>query len=291
MRFRLPGWDHFTGKKRDTETQNDYFGARYYASAMGRFTSPDWDDEPSAVPFADFTNPQTLNLYSYSSNNPLTNMDPDGHDCVNASNAANGSILVQSTNDSSACLSGFTYVNGTVDPSSVTYNGETGDVNFNISNYADGSGISGAVDIGAPASFNDSLMYNTFGPPSASTWNNASGAVKAMGEALLTGASVVAPELLLEDTGLLSLGLEAQAPDVVFGTDAESAVHAMRHVIDEGLNPEDVQGAIKSDIGNGGNLQSGSNTRYIEVDGKTLRYNAYKLPDGTINVGKIVVER
>jgi len=57
------------------------------------------------------------------------------------------------------------------------------------------------------------------------------------------------------------------------------------------LNPEDVQGAIKSDIGNGGNLQSGSNTRYIEVDGKTLRYNAYKLPDGTINVGKIVVER
>jgi RHS repeat-associated protein len=26
-----------TGKERDTESGNDYFGARYYASSMGRF--------------------------------------------------------------------------------------------------------------------------------------------------------------------------------------------------------------------------------------------------------------
>ena len=31
-----------TGKERDTESGNDYFGARYYASSMGRFLSPDW---------------------------------------------------------------------------------------------------------------------------------------------------------------------------------------------------------------------------------------------------------
>ncbi len=30
----------FTGKERDTESKNDYFGARYYASSMGRFSSP-----------------------------------------------------------------------------------------------------------------------------------------------------------------------------------------------------------------------------------------------------------
>jgi len=30
-----------TGKERDTESGNDYFGARYYASSMGRFVSPD----------------------------------------------------------------------------------------------------------------------------------------------------------------------------------------------------------------------------------------------------------
>jgi len=32
---------YFTGKERDTETGNDYFGARYYGSSMGRFMSPD----------------------------------------------------------------------------------------------------------------------------------------------------------------------------------------------------------------------------------------------------------
>jgi RHS repeat-associated protein len=31
----------FTGKERDGETGLDYFGARYYASAQGRFTSAD----------------------------------------------------------------------------------------------------------------------------------------------------------------------------------------------------------------------------------------------------------
>ena len=30
-----------TGKERDTESGNDYFGARYYASTMGRWISPD----------------------------------------------------------------------------------------------------------------------------------------------------------------------------------------------------------------------------------------------------------
>jgi len=31
---------HSTGKERDTESGNDYFGARYYAGSMGRFMSP-----------------------------------------------------------------------------------------------------------------------------------------------------------------------------------------------------------------------------------------------------------
>jgi RHS repeat-associated protein len=36
----------FTGKERDTESGLDYFGARYYASTMGRWLSPDWADKP-----------------------------------------------------------------------------------------------------------------------------------------------------------------------------------------------------------------------------------------------------
>jgi len=52
---------HFTGKERDTESGNGYFGARYYVSSMGRFLSPD----PSGLTYADITNPQSFNLYSY----------------------------------------------------------------------------------------------------------------------------------------------------------------------------------------------------------------------------------
>jgi RHS repeat-associated protein len=66
-----------TGKERDAESGNDYFGARYYASSMGRFMSPD----PSGLMYADPTNPQSLNLYSYVLNNPLKYLDPDGLSC------------------------------------------------------------------------------------------------------------------------------------------------------------------------------------------------------------------
>lgn len=73
----------FTGKERDSESGNDYFEARYYASNMGRFLSPDWASNPQAVPYASYINPQTLNLYSYMRNNPLGGFDPDGHDSLN----------------------------------------------------------------------------------------------------------------------------------------------------------------------------------------------------------------
>jgi RHS repeat-associated protein len=69
----------FTGKERDPESGLDNFGARYYASNLGRFMSPDWDAKPATVPYASFGDPQTLNLYSYVENAPLNKVDADGH--------------------------------------------------------------------------------------------------------------------------------------------------------------------------------------------------------------------
>lgn len=71
----------FTGKERDTETGLDYFGARYYGNWTGRFLTPDWAAKPITVPYANFGNPQSLNLYSNTKNNPTTFGDPDGHQC------------------------------------------------------------------------------------------------------------------------------------------------------------------------------------------------------------------
>lgn len=71
---------HFTGKEHDWETNLENFGARYDASSMGRFMTPDWSDGLDPVPNADLADPQTLNLYAYVADNPTTDTDPDGHD-------------------------------------------------------------------------------------------------------------------------------------------------------------------------------------------------------------------
>jgi RHS repeat-associated protein len=70
----------FGGKEQDTETGNDYFGARYYGSNTGRWMIPDWAAKATAVPYADFGDPQTLNLYAYVRNNPVAGVDADGHE-------------------------------------------------------------------------------------------------------------------------------------------------------------------------------------------------------------------
>src|SRR5208282_6082023 len=74
----------FTQKERDTETGNDYFGARYYASSMGRFMSPDDGIDQ------DFNDPQSWNLYSYVRNNPLGSVDADGRQVTVCTNVTNG---------------------------------------------------------------------------------------------------------------------------------------------------------------------------------------------------------
>jgi len=42
--------------------------------------SPDWSDRPEPVPYADLTNPQSLNLYTLSHGNPETFADLNGHE-------------------------------------------------------------------------------------------------------------------------------------------------------------------------------------------------------------------
>ncbi len=65
----------FTGKERDAETGLDYFEARYFSGAQGRFTSPD-----PLLASGRAQDPQSWNRYAYGRNNPLRFVDPTGLD-------------------------------------------------------------------------------------------------------------------------------------------------------------------------------------------------------------------
>jgi len=102
--------EKFTSKERDSETGLDFFGARYFSGAQGRFASPDSplvDQNPG--------DPQSWNLYSYVRNNPLIFNDPTGNDCVYVNSSGNGIDSINNQNTSKDCgKTGGYWVDGTV---------------------------------------------------------------------------------------------------------------------------------------------------------------------------------
>jgi len=80
----------FTQKERDSESGLDYFLARYYSSAQGRFTSTDpfnivlerqmaTNPKTAEAQFVAYLgSPQQWNRYCYANNNPLKYLDPFG---------------------------------------------------------------------------------------------------------------------------------------------------------------------------------------------------------------------
>nr|WP_319396083.1 DUF6531 domain-containing protein [uncultured Desulfobacter sp.] len=84
----------FTGKELDDDSSLIYFGARYYNAEIGRFINADSytygpDDERGenkrflfvgALSYIGALNPLKLNLHIYGANNPIKNIDINGHD-------------------------------------------------------------------------------------------------------------------------------------------------------------------------------------------------------------------
>ncbi|MFF6811836.1 polymorphic toxin-type HINT domain-containing protein [Streptomyces sp. NPDC012403] len=68
-----PGTKGFVGGTQDVSTGLTHLGAREYDPSTGRFLSVD--------PIMDLTDPQQINGYTYSNNNPLTFSDPSGLYC------------------------------------------------------------------------------------------------------------------------------------------------------------------------------------------------------------------
>jgi len=137
-----------TGKERDAESGNDYFDARYYGSSMGRFLSADSGEDQ------DVEDPQSWNLYSYVRNNPLTNSDPDGHDCVVQQRVdETHETIAVSPGDCQGKGTGSgqsaTYVPGRVDPGAISAAADGHSINIGYTTYdGQSSGVTNAG--GAP---------------------------------------------------------------------------------------------------------------------------------------------
>jgi RHS repeat-associated protein len=107
----------FTGKERGDATNEaglDFFGARYFSGAQGRFTSVDPENAGALAKF-----PQSWNGYSYANNNPLRFIDPSGRcsqaaggytddgDSLFKGSCANGTIGDSANNKNSITVSDY----------------------------------------------------------------------------------------------------------------------------------------------------------------------------------------
>jgi RHS repeat-associated protein len=196
-----PSEHHFTGKERDQESGNDYFGARYYASAMGRFMSPDSDTLPDDVPYADFNNPQSLNLYSYVRNNPLSQTDADGHDvnvCTAGSDGSQQCSLLTNDQYQAAQQAG----NGGLNVPSLNSVGTNGSGSITDAN---GNTVGSAtyVSNGGADYYGNQAGYNMLGAASR-TVNYATA-----GAAAVYGAAFLGPAASGMGSGLITLGISS----------------------------------------------------------------------------------
>ena len=268
------------------ETGLDYFGARYFSGVQGRFTSP---DEPLLDQYPE--DPQSWNLYNYVRNNPLRNTDPTGRDCVTTSNQTSTSVSVSVAaggTEKGCTQSGGAWVAGTVDMKSLTYNGSS--IGYSYSPY-DSNSLAGAGTIPLGNGPVDALS------PSAQEFYNQMSArtqssnhmIAEFGIAQATFAGLYAGTYAIPAAiGALTAAGETGA--IQFGKGANQVYHALRHLKEEGVNVQAAKDAILNDIAAKGALPQGLTTGTVNVGGRVLNYNAYKLADGTINVGSIRVK-
>jgi hypothetical protein len=81
-------------------------------------------------------------------------------------------------------------------------------------------------------------------------------------------------------------------PIIQFGANDNQSYHTFRHVVSAGYDARTVQSAITSDINNiGVSIPQGQYSGTVVVNGTIFNYSAYKLPNGTINVGRITLPK
>jgi hypothetical protein len=121
---------------------------------MGRFMSPD----PSGLLYADPTNPQSLNLYSYVLNNPLHNIDPSGEECAWDDGSYDAADDPQTGNAGGCSGQGGTYVDPSLFENALLTNGQNANIQYGSWSGQANSTIASSW-LGASASVNGNTPW------------------------------------------------------------------------------------------------------------------------------------
>ncbi len=123
-----------TGKERDQESGLDYFGARYYGSALGRFTSPD----PLLLTRTRLLDPQGLNRYSYARNRSTISIDDGGFGTVLVTVGANQTANVTYVSNSGVSMRSFPGLARGTSRNRLQENGDTPFGKYHVYDYQHG---------------------------------------------------------------------------------------------------------------------------------------------------------
>lgn len=249
----------YTGHVMDAATGLTYMQQRYYDPMLGLFLSVD--------PVTAHENPiSQFHRYRYADSNPYSFIDPDGQQARDKDKQKVTGSHIAGSDVARAMLS-----NGNM---SASAGGQGAGQGSSLAPRPDGRipvpGVGG---------------WKTGEPDMAWTPEQ----VDAAGVVISSTGVVVG--VVLTRGALLRAILPNSSVGVSFGRNANQVYHTFRHVDKYGLNRNAVQRAVLSDLRNSASkIQSGRPfNQTVDVGGTKVTYTAYRLQDGTINVGRIVV--
>jgi RHS repeat-associated protein len=124
---------YFTGQEFDRDTGLYYYGARYYHPVFATFTQAD-----SIIPNP--YDPQSLNRYAYTLNNPLKYVDPTGHDPNQAQMGSTSDVTKYNTFNDMVSFYGSMNNHNDLRKVAYVYSSEYGPID--LSHFSWGAGVS-----------------------------------------------------------------------------------------------------------------------------------------------------
>ena len=242
----------------------------------------------SIDPFAEKN--YNISPYAYCNNNPVNYIDPDGRDWYRHNET--GNYYWQEGHDQ---LEGYTNVGHSV---SIQLS-----ENSYLNAYQNAGIMSNQAENAFDRIYSSTKLQNQFlGKNSPLSENSKSELMNAInnrflnneigrpvGEALVMVAASELGGALAGKALSWGIGKLASKATIQFGGNANQVYHTYRHIDQLGLDRNIVKQAVQRDAAKKiGQVIPGKHLNsVIKVEGRTLQYTIYKLPNGTYNIGRI----